>query len=72
VLVKLTLPILGGRRGAASMSATETVRLVRYRGARARWAARSAAGWPWRAHPDDRQAHTDQGGLDQNIYGARL
>src|SRR6266511_214058 len=32
------------------MSATDTVRLVRYQGARARWAARSWAGWPWWAY----------------------
>src|SRR6266511_1608957 len=32
------------------MSATETVCLWRYQGARARWAARSAAGWPWWAY----------------------
>ncbi len=30
------------------MSAIETVCLWRYQGARARWAARSRAGWPWR------------------------
>jgi hypothetical protein len=40
------------------MSATETVCLWRYQGARARWAARSWAGWPWRAY--DGQAQADQ------------
>src|SRR5215211_1623932 len=52
------------------MSATETVRLWRYQGARARWVARSWAGLAVAGVPDDRQAQARQAEGDQALHRA--
>src|SRR6266498_537917 len=62
------------RRSALSMSASDTVCLVRYQGARARWAATSAAGWPcWAYQHTTRLTHSrPKGTVRWTARGVRL
>src|SRR5829696_1848293 len=62
------------RRSALSMSASETVCLVRYQGARARWAATSAAGRPcWAYQHTTRLTHSrPKGTVRSTARGVRL